>query len=57
VADGENGRVCDPSAQAVADAFSWFADHRDQARAYGLAGRALAGRITWDDAVERLLAA
>jgi glycosyltransferase involved in cell wall biosynthesis len=55
VADGENGRVCTPSVNAVGDAFTWLSDHRDQARAYGLAGEELARRITWDDAVDRLL--
>ena len=56
VADGENGRVCEPSARGVAEAYSWLAEHRDQARAYGVAGRERAGQITWDQVVDRLLA-
>jgi glycosyltransferase involved in cell wall biosynthesis len=57
VADGQNGRVCEPTASEVAAACSWFSEHRGEARAFGLAGRELAGRITWDAVVERLLAA
>lgn len=56
VADGENGRVCEPSARGVAEACSWLAEHRDQARAYGLAGHERARRITWNRVVDRLLA-
>jgi len=57
VADGQNGRVCEPTASEVAAACTWFSENRGEARAFGLAGRELAGRITWDAVVERLLAA
>ena len=57
VTDGENGRVCEPTARDVAAACSWFSEHRGQARAFGLAGQGLAKQITWDRVIERMLPA
>jgi glycosyltransferase involved in cell wall biosynthesis len=57
VSDGRTGLVVEPEAQAVAAACAWLAGHRSEARELGLAGRALAERVTWDSAIDRLLAA
>ena len=54
VVDGETGRVCDPSADAVAEALAWFRGHLDAAAAFGRAGRAIAEQVTWDGAITRL---
>jgi glycosyltransferase involved in cell wall biosynthesis len=56
VVDGTTGLVCDPRAPAVADALRWLRDHPDEVRAFGRAGRAVAEEVTWDHAIERLLA-
>lgn len=56
VADRETGLVCEAEPAAVAEACSWLAAHREQARAWGLAGKELAARVTWEAAIERLLA-
>lgn len=55
VIDRENGIVCETLPAAVAAACSWLAANPDQARAYGLAGKRTAERITWDAVVDRLL--
>jgi len=57
VADRSTGLVCAPEPAALAEACSWLAAHRDEARAWGAAGKALAERVTWAAAIERLLAA
>ena len=57
VADGETGVVVEPDPRAVGDAFSWLADHPDEARARGRSGKAVAERVTWDATVDRLLGA
>jgi glycosyltransferase involved in cell wall biosynthesis len=56
VVDGSTGLVCEPRAPAVADALRWLRDHPDEVRAYGRAGKAVAEEVTWDHAIERLLA-
>jgi glycosyltransferase involved in cell wall biosynthesis len=56
VADRENGLVCEPTPAAVAEACAWLDTHRDEARAWGRAGKEVAERVTWDAAVDRLLA-
>jgi glycosyltransferase involved in cell wall biosynthesis len=56
VADRKTGIVCEPRPAAVAEAFAWLRDHVDQARAFGRAGHSLADTVTWDRAIERLLA-
>jgi glycosyltransferase involved in cell wall biosynthesis len=57
VTDGENGVVSEPTPDAVATAFAFLAANVEQARARGLAGKAMAERLTWDTVVNRLLAA
>ena len=56
VADRRTGLVVEPTATALAQAAAWLAGHRDEAKAYGRAGKEIAARVTWDDAVSRLLA-
>lgn len=57
VADRRTGLVCEPRARALAEACAWLRAHVEEARSYGRAGRALAEQVTWDNAVDRLLAA
>jgi glycosyltransferase involved in cell wall biosynthesis len=57
VADGENGVVCEPAPAAVATACAFLAANVEQARARGLAGKAIATRLTWDAVVDRILSA
>jgi glycosyltransferase involved in cell wall biosynthesis len=52
VHDRETGRVVEPTVDAVAGA---LAIDEGDARTWGQAGKALAERVTWDSAVERLL--
>ena len=49
----ETGRVVEPTVDAIAGA---LAIGEDEARAWGKAGKALAERVTWDNAIDRLLA-
>jgi glycosyltransferase involved in cell wall biosynthesis len=56
VHDGETGSVVEPRAEAIAAAWETLAADADVARAWGLAGKAVAKRVTWDDAIARLLA-
>jgi len=56
VEDRRTGLVCEPRADALAQAWVWLRDHEDDARSFGRAGKALAMRVTWDRAIERLLA-
>jgi glycosyltransferase involved in cell wall biosynthesis len=55
VHDGSTGTVVDPEPSAVAQAAIWLRDHPDEAEAYGRAGNAIAGEVTWDRAIARLL--
>jgi glycosyltransferase involved in cell wall biosynthesis len=55
VVDGTNGRVCEPSAEAMAAAINDLAANRPRARALGDAGHAVASGITWDGVVEKLV--
>ncbi len=55
VVDGVNGRICDPSADAIADAINQFAQKPALAASMGEAGRTVAARITWDGVVEKLV--
>jgi glycosyltransferase involved in cell wall biosynthesis len=52
VRDRETGRVVEPTVEAVAAA---LAIGEEDARAWGRAGKALAERVTWDSAIDRLL--
>jgi glycosyltransferase involved in cell wall biosynthesis len=56
VADRRTGLVCEPRAAALAEACSWLREHPDDAKAWGLAGKALARRVSWDETITRLLA-
>ena len=53
VRDRETGRVVEPSVEALAAA---LAMDEDDARTWGQAGRAVAERLTWGSAIDRLLA-
>jgi glycosyltransferase involved in cell wall biosynthesis len=55
VTDGRTGLVVSPDAAEIARAAGWFRDHRDEAAAYGRAGKEIAGAVTWDSAIGRLL--
>ena len=55
VEDRTTGLVCEPRADALAQACAWLRDHEDDARSWGRAGKALAEHVTWDRAIERLL--
>ena len=55
VADRRTGLVCEPRAAALAAACSWLRVHPDDAKAWGVAGKALAERVSWDDTIARLL--
>ncbi|MDP8911300.1 MAG: glycosyltransferase family 4 protein [Actinomycetota bacterium] len=55
VTDRKTGVVAAPSPTALAEACSWLADHVDDARAWGRAGKAVAERVSWDTAIARLL--
>ena len=55
VADRRTGLVCPPDADAIAAACGWLLEHRDDARVYGQAGKALAEQLSWERAIERLL--
>ena len=57
VADRRTGLVCEPRAEAIADACAYLLGHDDDARAWGNAGRAVAERLSWAETVDRLLAA
>jgi glycosyltransferase involved in cell wall biosynthesis len=56
VADRRTGLVCEPRADALAEACRWLREHVDDARAWGRAGREIAERVSWDRAIDRLLA-
>jgi glycosyltransferase involved in cell wall biosynthesis len=55
VEDGVNGIVCEPSPLAIAEACAWLAGNHEAARDQGVAGKELAGRLTWDSVVDSLL--
>jgi glycosyltransferase involved in cell wall biosynthesis len=56
VADRRTGLVVSPEAAEVARAAGWLREHRDEAASYGRAGKEIAAEVTWDRAIERLLA-
>jgi glycosyltransferase involved in cell wall biosynthesis len=56
VTDRRTGLVCEPRPEAVAQACAWLRAHVDDARSWGRAGKAIAERVTWDQAIDRLLA-
>ena len=56
VADHATGLVCAPRADELAHACRFLLDHPDDVRAWGRAGKAVAEQVTWDHAIDRLLA-
>ena len=55
VHDRETGVVVAPDALALAQACAYLRDHGDEASAWGLAGKEIAERVTWDACVDALL--
>ncbi|MGH3001877.1 MAG: glycosyltransferase family 4 protein [Gaiellaceae bacterium] len=55
VHDRETGVVVAPAAEELAQACAYLGAHVDEARAWGLAGKAVAERVTWDACVDALL--
>jgi glycosyltransferase involved in cell wall biosynthesis len=56
VSDRRTGLVVAPDAAALAGACAYLVAHVDDAKAWGLAGRTIAERVTWDACVDALLA-
>ena len=56
VSDRATGLVTAPRAAALADALRYLREHPRESRAWGEAGKAAAERVTWDAAIDRLLA-
>jgi glycosyltransferase involved in cell wall biosynthesis len=56
VTDRRTGLVCEPRPQAVAEACAWLRAHVEDAKAWGNAGKEIAGRVSWDETIARLLA-
>ena len=57
VQDGRTGLVREPTGESLAGALAWLREHPDEAAALGSAGRDVAARVTWEPALDRLLAA
>jgi glycosyltransferase involved in cell wall biosynthesis len=55
VRDRETGVVVAPRATALAQACAYLAEHVDEAKAWGRAGKAVAERVTWDACIDALL--
>ena len=55
VSDRRSGLVCEPTADAIAEACAWLAADRERAKELGRFGRTVAERVTWDRVIERLL--
>jgi glycosyltransferase involved in cell wall biosynthesis len=55
VHDRETGLVVAAEATAVAQALAYLAANTDEARRFGLAGKAVAERVTWDACIDVLL--
>ena len=55
VRDGENGWVCDPEPEALAEAIGAADANRSRVASLGAAGYEAARQITWDRAIERLV--
>ncbi len=56
VSDRRTGLVCEPRAAALAEACRFLVEHPDEVREWGRAGKLVAEQVTWDHAIERLLA-
>jgi len=55
VTDGRTGYVTSPDPAELARAAGRLRERPDEAKAYGLAGKELAARVTWDSCIETLL--
>jgi glycosyltransferase involved in cell wall biosynthesis len=55
VTDRRTGLVCEPQADALAQACSWLRQHVDDAKEWGRAGKEIARRVSWDETIARLL--
>ncbi len=55
VRDRETGLVVAPEAAEVARACAYLVGHLDEAKAWGEAGKLVAGQITWDVCIDALL--
>lgn len=55
VVDGVNGFICEPAAEAFADAINRIARDRGRAASLGDAGFARAKLVTWDGVIEKLV--
>jgi glycosyltransferase involved in cell wall biosynthesis len=51
----ETGVVVAPDATELARACTYLREHADEASAWGLAGKEIATRVTWDACVDALL--
>jgi glycosyltransferase involved in cell wall biosynthesis len=56
VSDRQTGLVVEPRVDELGSALRHLLEHEDDARAWGAAGKLRAEQVTWDHAVERLLA-
>ena len=56
VTDRATGLVVEPRVEELAEACRYLVEHPREARAWGRAGKAVAERVTWEHAIERLLA-
>ncbi len=56
VSDRRTGLVCEPRADALAQACAFLQAHVEEARSWGKAGKAVAERVSWDSTIDRLLA-
>jgi glycosyltransferase involved in cell wall biosynthesis len=56
VHDRETGLVVAPEAVEIGRACAYLLGHEDEAAAWGRAGKEVAERLSWDSAIERLLA-
>src|SRR6478735_368672 len=52
VRDRETGLVVAPDAAALAEASAYLCEHVGEAKVWGLAGRSIAERVTWDTCVD-----
>jgi glycosyltransferase involved in cell wall biosynthesis len=56
VSDRRTGLVVEPRVEELGAALRYLVEHEDDARAWGSAGKLVAEHVTWDHAIERLLA-
>jgi glycosyltransferase involved in cell wall biosynthesis len=56
VTDRATGLVVEPRVDELAAACRYLVEHDHEARAWGRAGKAVAEQVTWEHAIERLLA-